>query len=162
MPKLEKYDHGRVVAYREWIPDSLFKAVSADIERQSNRKRIHLLRSHNTPESYKDLGRIVASRFRLQPNVAISKRYAHADTYVSRAYDIHVDPPEWRTQDLITCSIGGMAVLAFLDQEETVQQLQLEPNTVVRMRPEVRHMVSPPLDENPRHVIFLGKSAVLR
>lgn len=162
MPQTEKYDRGRVVAYRELVPRDVLKAAQTDIDKQSSRKRVHLLRSPQVPESIRNLGRIVAARFSVQPNAAISKRYMHTDTYISRAYNMHIDPPEWHTQDLITCSVGGVAILSLLDQEGAIQQLRLEPNTVVRMHPEVQHMVSPPLDDNARQVIFFGRSTVLR
>lgn len=162
MRSIEKLDHGRVVIYQDWIAEDVFSEVQADLGTQSSRKRLYLVRNPNTPESFKKLNRFIGLRLCIGATAMIGKQYRYDDKHTSRAYKMHIDPPEWHTQDLLTLTTNGEAEMLFANQAGNEQTVNLSPNTLVRMQPDVMHAVTPPLTDEPRHMLFLGQSSLLR
>lgn len=154
----ERFDNDRVVVYRDLVPEDIFSDVTQIVQAQTSRKRVYPLRYRNTPTPLLDLAQFIGGRLSVAPTVAIGKRYEEDERYRSRAYDFHIDPPEWSRHDLITLSLGGTATLTAIDTNDSPFVIKVCPNTLVRMSPDVLHCVSPPQTDEPRHVVFLGNS----
>lgn len=162
MSFIEKLDHNRVVVYQDWVAEEIFSEVRADIDAQRSRKRLYLLSSPSTPESFNKLNRFIGVRLCIGATAIVGKHYKSEDKHTSGAYELHVDPQEWHTQDLLTLTTTGEADMLFVDQSGNEQTIHLGPNILVRMQPDVVHAVTPPLSYEPRHMLFLGRSALQR
>lgn len=162
MGTIEKFDHEKVIVYRNWVPEELFSQVRTALNQQTIRKRFYLLRNPETPVAFQDLNYYIGLRLGIGATALIGKRYDRDQKHISRAYDMHLDPSEWRGQDLVTLTTDGEADMLFVDSAGEDRGIDLQPNTIVRMNPEVMHAVSPPRTDVPRMALFLGRSTLLR
>lgn len=147
-----------VEVYKEFFPDEVLRDLVEEIDNSSIRKREFLLDDTPTPPPAVLRAAAFASEtLGLRFNLAILKWYRLTDPEPSGAFEKHQDPPRLRSIPLVLASLTGLAELRYDDSANTEHLIRCESNTVVVLKADLPHAVSPPLGPSgERYFFFLG------
>ncbi len=154
----ERYAAGRVGVRRDFLPRSMFDDLVALAKRQEVRKRVWPLDMTTTAPQIQQTSNYILERLLVPSNIGIIKRYQPDEVYISRAYNTHTDPPEYGFGKLLTLTLSGAAAMQVVDAARE-ESFDVTANTLVVMDPDVEHSVTPPLNNEERLVLFLGRVA---
>lgn len=90
-------------------------------------------------------------------NCGILKSYKLNDSYVSGAYEKHIDPVRYSSIPLFLCTLQGVAKLKVWDRKDNVTELLCNSNKLVLLDSTLAHKISPPIENNKERILlFLG------
>lgn len=140
------------------ILDSLTEIISKSKRRRLEYNFQTLDDIYDIEPPVADATAYTSEKFGLSFNFAILKWYKTTDVYLSEAYSMHVDPPEFRSIPLFLFTLYGDAELFVQTSSDVQERCEVSANDLVVLHPELPHRISEPTNaDGIRYYFFLGK-----
>ena len=140
------------------LPIPQLRGVIELVQEMPERKVEYDLEADDTPDDLVRLSKDVSLLMDGQPlNTAITKRYD--SSYESAAYEMHKDPDRFKGRIALLSLDNSALLFRVHDEDQSIRSTLCRSGTLVLADAAIKHWVTPPLQEGPRHFVFFGCDA---